>query len=194
MRLSEFVGRPVVDRSARILSGDGDGYQGERVEDMVLVSSSETGSSQSLLVFSLGSQRYALPLANVDRVVWVVEMRDLPKAPEVVVGVIDVGGRVTPVIDLRRRFKLPLRDVELDDKLLLAQGARRPLALLIDAVEGVIERAEAEISSAEAIVPGLEYIGGVTRLDDELILIHDLDRCLSLDEEQLLEGALEGSA
>ena len=70
------------------------------------------------------------------------------------------------------------------------KSSTRPVALLADAVAGVIERANKLIVPADSIVPGLEYVQGVLKLDDGMVLIHDLDRFLSLEEEKALDEAM----
>lgn len=144
---------------------------------------------RSFLVFGLDGQ-YALRLAAVERVVGAVEMRPLPKSPDIVMGVINAGGSILPVVNVRRRFRLPEHDVRPDDRLILASTARRRLALLVDSVIGVVEKAPEEVTAAKAIVPGMEYIAGVTKLNEDILLIHDLDSFLSLDEEHVLSVAL----
>ena len=146
-------------------------------------------SSRHLVVFTLDDQRYALRLAAVERTVRLVEITPLPKAPAVVLGVITVQGRVVPVLDVRRRFRLPPRELQLSDQMLIARTRRRTVVLIADAVSGVIEPPAEEITLPEAILPGLEHVAGVTRLDDGLIFIHDLDGFLSLEEEQALDAA-----
>lgn len=87
-----------------------------------------------LIIFTLDDQRYALPLPAVDRVVRMVAIIPLPNAPDIVLGVVNFQGRVIPVIDVRRRFRLPEREIALTDQLLVAHTARRPVALVADAV------------------------------------------------------------
>lgn len=145
-----------------------------------------------LFVFSLDRQRYALPLHAVDRVVRMVAITPLPKAPDIVLGVVNLQGRVIPVIDMRRRFSLPEKKIALTDQLVVAHTLRRPVALVADAVHDVIGSAQGLIET-ENILPGLEYVEGVVKLTDGLILIHDLDRFLSLEEESSLDLALETS-
>ncbi len=145
-----------------------------------------------LIVFSLDRQRYALPLHAVDRVVRMVAITPLPKAPDIVLGVVNLQGRVIPVIDIRRRFSLPEKKIALTDQLVVAHTLRRPVALVADAVHDVIGSAQGLIET-ENILPGLEYVDGVVKLTDGLILIHDLDRFLSLEEESSLDLALETS-
>lgn len=152
----------------------------------------EQSTPNQIVVFALDEQRYALPLSAVERVVRAVEITPLPKAPEVVLGVIDAQGQVIPVVDVRRRFRLPSRPVDEDDRLILARTSRRRVALVADSVAGVHEPADREMVSAKLELPFAEYIQGVAKTPDGLILIHDLDRFLSLDEEQLLDAALTG--
>ena|SRR3989338_588828 len=149
--------------------------------------------TDSLLVFMLGDQHYAIPLPAVDRVVRMVAITPLPEAPEIVLGAVNIQGRVIPVINMRRRFRLPEREIALTDQLVVAHTARRPVALVADAVLGVIACPEQSLIAAENIVPGIEYLAGVIKLDDGLILIHDLDKFLSLEEENFLAHALETS-
>jgi purine-binding chemotaxis protein CheW len=146
-----------------------------------------------LVVFSLDEQRYALPLSNVERIVRVVEITSLPKAPEIVLGVINVRGQVIPVVNIRKRFRLPEREIALSDHLIIAQTSRRAVALLADRVGQVLEVLENDIISAKKILPAMDYVEGVVKLADGLILIHNLEKFLSLEEERALERAMKGN-
>jgi purine-binding chemotaxis protein CheW len=146
--------------------------------------------SLRLVVFTLDEQRYALRLEAVERIVCLVEVTPLPKAPEIVLGVVNVQGRVLPVINIRRRFRLPEREEDLRDRLILARTSRRPVALAVDAVGAVVEGTVDEVIPAESIVSGTDYVDGVVKLADGLVLIHDLERFLSLEEEKELGKAL----
>lgn len=147
--------------------------------------------SSFAVTFALDGQRYALDLACVQFAVRAVEITPLPCAPDSVAGIINVRGQVVPVFDLRRKFHLPARDLELDDHIILARTARRLVALVVDAVGGVVECAAGETVPADAVLPGTEYVAGVVKRPDGLILIHDLNTFLSLDEEQALEAAMD---
>jgi purine-binding chemotaxis protein CheW len=148
--------------------------------------------SHQLLVFSLDDQRYGLHLAAVERAVRIVEIISLPAAPDIVLGVINAQGRIIPVVDIRKRFCLPPRDMSLSAHLIVARTSRRPVALLVDGVNGVAECSDAEMVPAAQILPGLAYVVGVAKLDDDTILIHDLDTFLSLEDEGALDTALNG--
>jgi len=144
-----------------------------------------------ILVFTLSDRRYGLPLSAVERVVRVVDVTPLPRAPDIVLGVVNVEGRVIPVINVRRRFDLADCRIALTDQMVLAHTARRPVALLVDSVTGVLEYSEQEAVGAQDVLPDLQYVEGLVKLEDGLILIHDLDKFLSLDEEKALDRAME---
>lgn len=146
-------------------------------------------SSGQYVVFFLDGQRYALHLSAVERIIRAVEVTPLPKAPEIVLGIINMQGRIIPVVNIRRRFRLPEREIDLSHQLIIANTAKRSVALVVDEVRGIIEQAQEEVVPAEVVLPGVKYVEGVVKLEDGMILIHDLDRFLSLEEEKALDKA-----
>ena len=148
-------------------------------------------NKDQLMVFRLDAQGYALYLSVVEKVVRAAEITLLPKAPEIVLGVVNWQGRVIPVVNMRARFGLTAREIDLADRFIFARTRKRVVALIADSVDGVIFHSREDIISPERIVPGTEYIDGVAKLEDGLLLIHDLDKFLSLEEENALDRALK---
>jgi purine-binding chemotaxis protein CheW len=143
-----------------------------------------------LLVWTLDSQRYGLPIDAVDRVLRAVAPTALPGAPAVVSGMIDVGGRITALIDMRGRLGLPPRAVRAADSMVLARTERRPLAFFADVIEPVIEVDDDAVTAIDAVADGTRHLHGIGKTADGLVLIQDLERFLSFDEEIELERAL----
>lgn len=143
-----------------------------------------------LVTFDLDRQAYALRLGNVRRVLPIVEVALLPRAPEIVLGVFDLEGSIVPVLSMRRRFGWPESETRLTDQLLIADTAKRTVALLVSSVTGVIEKSDAEIARAREIVPGAQYVEGIAKLQDALLFIHDLDRFLSPSEAAKIDDLL----
>ena len=146
--------------------------------------------SIDLVAFRMNSRRYALRLDAVERIVRAVEITPLPNSPPIVMGAVDVAGRVLPVLNLRRRLGLPEREITLSDQLLIAKTTRRSVILVIDEAEDVVVQPESAVIDADQVVPGLEHVSGLIQLADGLVLIHDVENFLSLDEEQMLSEAL----
>lgn len=140
--------------------------------------------------FLLEGTLYALPLDAVERVVPAAALTPLPGAPAIVLGLLDFEGRIVPVVDVRARFRLPGREMGIDDCIIIAATARRTLGILVDAPGEVIDIVEADIDRGTGVLLGSEYIEGIVRLDVGLVLIHDLESFLSLDEEKSIVGAM----
>jgi purine-binding chemotaxis protein CheW len=144
-----------------------------------------------LLIFTLDEERYALRLAAVDRVVRAAAITPLPKAPEIVLGVLDFQGQVIPVVNLRRRFRLPERALRTSDQFVIARARLVTVALAVDGVESVLEESAREVVAPDDILSGTGFLEGVTRSEDGLVLIHDLATLLFPEEELLLARALK---
>ena len=146
--------------------------------------------SNRLVVFALDVQKYALYLPAVERVVSAAKVTPLPKAPDIVLGVINIQGKVIPVVNIRKRFGLPERKIDLSDQFIIAHTSRRTVSLVVDTVSGIFEPEGEKIINSEKITPGMEYVDGVIKLEDGMILIHDIDKFLSLEEEEKLYSTL----
>jgi purine-binding chemotaxis protein CheW len=154
----------------------------------------DCGETAQWVVFCLDKGRYALPLVAVDRIVRAVHVTPMPRAPGIVLGAIDVQGRVLPVFNIRRRFGLAERAIDPADHFLIAHTPRRTVVLVIDAAQGVFEHAATAVTAAAHIAPDLEHIRGVIQLEDGLALIHDLEHFLSPDEARVLDEAMSQQA
>jgi len=143
-----------------------------------------------LVLLGVDGQTCALPLDAVDHVLRMVEITPLPGAPDTVAGVINIQGEVVPVVSIRRRLGLTHRAVGVSDSLVLARARTRRIAIIAESVLGVVEcPADAIVSTAD-IARGIQHIGGVLKTSDGLVLIQDLDRFFSSDEEQAMDQAL----
>lgn len=146
-----------------------------------------------LLVFALDDQYYALRLDAVERVVRAVEVTPLPDAPEIVRGIINVQGRIVPVIDLRRCFRLPEREIRLSDQFVISSASQRTVAFAVDAVHGVVRCPEEAVVPVAEILSGTGAVEGVMKFTDGMVLIPDIDKVLSPDEEARLAERLTES-
>lgn len=138
-----------------------------------------------LVVFTLDERRFGLPLSIVERIVHVVEITPVPQAPPVVLGVINLQGQILPVFHLRERLGLPPREMQISDQLIIARSQIRTVALLADSVVGV-EEAEA----TAAMAPSSGFVDGVVQSLKTLLLICDIERFLTGEEQETLDAAL----
>jgi len=147
---------------------------------------------RNALVFHLDGKAHALRLHAVTRVVRAVEMRPLPGARGIAMGVIDVAGVPVPVMDLRARLGLPPRRTVPSDRFILARFSGRPIALPVDSVQGVVTLPEETAGTAIVAAPAGSRLEGIAVLPDGMVFLHDLEAFLSSTERLVLEGALAG--
>ena len=146
--------------------------------------------SDSVVLLAVEELNLALKLEAVERVIRAVEIAPLPDAPRGVLGVINMQGKIVPVFDLRARFGLPAREVRAGDYLVIARMRSRTVALLVDAVAGVVPAGQVEILQSSEILPEMECISGVMKLQSGLVFLHDLEKFLSLADYEALQLAL----
>ncbi|CAN5918447.1 chemotaxis protein CheW [soil metagenome] len=145
---------------------------------------------RQFMVFRLNNQRYALPLVSIERIVRAVEVTALPGGLQMVLGVMNIAGRILPVLSLRQLFGLPERQIMPADQFVIASTGQRTVALVIDEAEGVIERSVSEIANSAQIVPGFKQVLGVVKVEDELVLILDPENWLGPDEARAVDDAM----
>ena len=142
------------------------------------------------MVFHIGRERYALPLASVLRVLPVARLKALPGAPHFVPGLLDLHGEAIPVIDVSRLAGTPPDAVRYDTRILLveidAAGRRRRLGLKAERVVGV---ASIDGELADAGVASAPWLGQVAPGASGMLQLLDPDRLLAPDVEAKLFGA-----
>ena len=147
-----------------------------------------------LLLFAVGGRHLAIPTSCVEAVVAAVAIVPLPKAPPIVEGVINVRGTLVPVLDVRRRFDLPPLALGLDQHFVIARAGPRLVALRVDRALDVTTVDQRAVEAAAGVVPQVEYVAGIAKLPDGLLVIHDLERFLSLEEGTGVDAAVTEAA
>ena len=147
-------------------------------------------SNDKVVVFNLDDKNFALYLNVVLRVLPSLEITPLPGSPKVVLGIINIEGEIIPVFNIRLRFQIPFKEMDLDDKIIIVKTINRKAALLVDDVKEVTEIKAEDLTMSKGILPGQNFIEGVMKLRDDLVLIHDIDNFLSISEIEELNNAI----
>lgn len=150
--------------------------------------------TREVLVFEVAGQRYGLPSGDVLELVRAVTITPLPGASAVIEGVVNVRGRVLPVLDMRARFRLPAKLLEPSDHFIVATAGLRGVILRVDRATHLALVDEASILTPQSLGPNARYLAGVARLEDGMVLIHDVATFLSAAEAESLDEALDAPA
>lgn len=137
-----------------------------------------------LVAFLLDGETYAVEIDKVQEIIRAAEITAVPGAPPHVCGVINLRGKIIPVVDLRVRFNLPESMPSDEQRIIVVELGKKRLGMLVDAVSQVMRLASASIEDMpeEAVTVDENYIKGVGKLERQLIIILDLNRSLLLTE------------
>lgn len=158
------------------------------VAEAVMVESQSEDLLQ-LVSFNLGKEEFAVDILKIQEINRMVEITKVPKSPEFVEGVINLRGKVIPIIDLRKRFNLPGSENTKQTRIVVVDIDNKVVGLVVDAVSEVLRLPANTVEPPPPIVAGIdsEYISGVGKLEDRLLILLELDKVLSKDEKKVLE-------
>ncbi|GAB1351958.1 MAG TPA: chemotaxis protein CheW [Candidatus Rifleibacterium sp.] len=141
--------------------------------------------------FYIGEDEYAIYIHKVREIYPMTEIRKIPKAPQFVEGVINLRGQIIPVIDLRKRFDMAPNESRQTAKILIVELEKNQVGMIVDNVSEVMRFYVDEIEKAPAMFSASidsQYIQGVAKLDNKLIILLDLEKLLSFEEKSVLKS------
>jgi len=151
-------------------------------------------ATEHLATFFLAGEEYGVEVRQVQEIRRVTEITSVPRAPEFIRGVINLRGRILPVLDLRRRLALGEVAMDRAARIVVVRIKERLLGLLVDGASQVLKVKVSQIEPPpdEVLQQGGDYIRGVAKLDDRLIILVDLERLLAY-ELAAASGAAPGA-
>lgn len=149
-----------------------------------------------LVVFSMAREHYGVSIESVHEIVKVPDITEVPDAPGYLVGVINLRGKIVPVVDLRRRLRLQGIDRTKSSRVLITENDGRLVGLLVDAVSEVLKVPPDAVEAPPEMIAsvGVEYITGVVKMESRLIILLDLKIVLSIEDMKKAVASAEQAA
>ncbi len=143
---------------------------------------------QQLVVFDLASEAYGVDIGAVREIIRLQEITKVPRTPQFVEGVINLRGKVIPVIDLRKRFGLQVAAESGDNRIVVVDIGGQDIGAVVDAVTEVLRINSDSIEPPASVITTDDsgYLLGIGKLDDKLIILLDLQQVLSQSEQNSL--------
>jgi purine-binding chemotaxis protein CheW len=144
-----------------------------------------------LVSFVIGSEEFGIDILCVQEINRMLQITKVPNAPEYVSGIINLRGRVIPVIDLRHRLGLPPKDTDHNTRIIVIEVCGKTVGFIVDSVKEVIRIPQNITETPPEIVAGInsEFIKAVGKLSDRLLILIDLEKILSAAELTGLSSA-----
>ena len=146
------------------------------------------GNTLKLVGFYLGPEEYAVDILKIKEIKLMQEITNVPKAPDFVEGVINLRGDIVPIIDLKKKLNLGAAELNEESKIVVVEIDTKMEGVIVDEVSEVIEIEDSKLSPPPPIIGGIEaeYLKGVGKLGDRLLILLDLDKILTLEEKNQL--------
>jgi purine-binding chemotaxis protein CheW len=151
---------------------------------------------RQLVIFDLAAEAYGVDIGTVREIIRVQEITHVPNAPDFVEGVINLRGKVIPVVDLRKRFGLATGEQTAESRIVVVDIAGEDIGVMVDAVAEVLRITGDSVEAASSIITTADsyYILGIAKLGERLIILLDLDKVLSQEEKLALLDARAAAA
>lgn len=144
-----------------------------------------------LVLFMMSGSEFGVEIQQVREINRVGEITKVPKAPEFLEGVMNLRGRIVPVVDLKKRFKLPSVKETSQSRIIITEVGDQFIGLWVDKVTEVLKIAPSAVAPPPEMILTIagEYLSGLVEVKDRLVILLNLPRILRLDEIKALADA-----
>lgn len=143
---------------------------------------------QQLVVFDLNGEAYGVDIESVREIIRLQDITKVPRTPDFVEGVINLRGKVIPVVELHKRFGLTMTERDNESRIVNVEMGGQEIGMVVDAVTEVLRIPADSVEPPSSVITTSDsgYLRGIAKLDDRLIILLDLEQVLSTADKQVL--------
>ena len=169
--------------------------QGQAVSAGAQTGLAATADSMQLISFMLGEETYGIEITKIREIIRIGQITQVPETPRYIKGLINLRSTVIPVIDLRVRFGLAEGELTDESRIMVLNVGNRTIGIVVDAVSEVLRVSQDQISPAPPTVASLgnEYMTGLVRLEEQLLILLDVDQLFGAEEGATLDATMAGA-
>ena len=146
-----------------------------------------------LVTFKLSNEEYAVDILKVQEINRMKEITRVPNTPAYVEGVINLRGKVIPVVNLRSKFSLTERENDIQSRIMIMDIQGITMGLVVDAVSEVLRIPSNIVEPTPPMASNIstEYIKGIAKLEDRLIILLDMDMLVGKVDDKAMESVIK---
>ncbi|WP_432408844.1 chemotaxis protein CheW [Wukongibacter sp. M2B1] len=143
-------------------------------------------AEKQYVIFNLGNEQYGVDIMNVKEISEFRESTKVPSAPYFVDGIINLRGEIIPIVNLKKRFEIEDDKIDSDTRIIVINLNGRNVGFVVDEASQVLRINNDDIDPAPEIIAGIDkqYINGVGKVEDKIIILLDLEKILT-DKEKI---------
>ncbi|NLK00047.1 MAG: purine-binding chemotaxis protein CheW [Clostridia bacterium] len=164
---------------------------------MIIVGkNNNAGGEEQLVVFTLANETYGVDISTVNEIIRMQEITEVPRTPDFVEGVINLRGRIVPVIDLRKRFNLETSEETQSSRIIVVELNDITVGMIVDSVSEVLRLPKENTEPTPPMVSGVDsaYLKGVGKWGEQLIILLDINKVLYKEEQEQIARTAEEMA
>lgn len=145
-------------------------------------------AENQFVIFKLGEERYAVDILNVGGISEFRDVTKVPNAPYFIDGIINLRGDIIPIVSLKKRFNIPEKAADADTRIIINNIRGKDMGFVVDEASQVIKIDDADIEDAPDIIKGADrqYISGVGKVNEQIVILLNLEKILSDDEQKVV--------
>lgn len=147
-----------------------------------------SGLSQ-IVSFRLASEEYGVDIMRAQEIIMPGQITRMPEVPDFICGLINLRGHVIPIVDLRKRFGLTVKENDEHTRIIVVNVRSKTIGVVVDEVTEVLRINADQIEPPPSSIAGVDhdYIRGLVKLEDKLLILLNIEQILSRDEQKTLE-------
>ncbi len=163
----------------------------ERIEDDFYDDDDEDTQKDKYLTFTVGTEDYGIEISHVTEIIGIQKITDVPDMPPYIKGVINLRGKVIPVIDVRLRFRMPEREYDDRTCTVVVNVNGTPVGLVVDTVKEVVDIPENQIELPPEVAESStqRYIKGLGKIGEEVKILLDVERLVRNEDMAAMQSA-----
>ncbi|KAA0257440.1 purine-binding chemotaxis protein CheW [Deferribacter autotrophicus] len=140
------------------------------------------------VIFTLLNEKFAIDIMKIDEIIRMMEITPIPKADYFIEGIINLRGKVIPVIDLKKKLGLSETEYTKTTRIIVVNIRNKKIGVIVDSVDEVVRIDDNKIEAAPAVSSGIDtnFVTGVAKTDKGLIIIIDIEKVFSEEETDSL--------
>lgn len=161
----------------------------DQVQSSLQAAKDDDSSSLTQVVsFQLAGEEYGLNIMSVQEIILMGEITQIPEVPSYIRGLINLRGKVIPILDLRSRFRMPTTEVNEHTRIIVVNGADTTFGLVVDAVSQVLRLEGEQIEPPPAGLANIDqaYLQGLVKMEKKIMILLDVDKIISQEDQQCL--------
>lgn len=147
-------------------------------------------ATNQIVSFRLANEEYGVNIMRVQEIILPGEITQMPEVPDYICGLINLRGHVIPIVDLRKRFGLPVSDRDEHTRIIVVNVGTKTIGMVVDAVNEVLRINDEQLEPPPSSIVGIEhvYIKALVKFEDKLLILLDIESILSREEAAKLTG------